>query len=368
MDLIDSLYESGILGISWSETLDKLARRFQTTSAYFVGLKALEPVFLMANPSGMERVRRVLQNRSVADITDLQPDLRVRRLIERRHSGFVADFDLLSEREIADSRASQALLVPHGHTPGAAMLINDIDGYDVFISLEGFRSYEACKAAIPALDQIRPHLSRAAALTTRMNLQRARSMTEALNMIGMAACIVTHSGRIRTANAQFGKLFGAYIHESADRLKLKNPSLDLKFHTLLTEMRLPTEGAKSLPLTAYDDTRPLVMHLLPMNCLPREDAICGAVLVVIGGTAKSDMPESLLQQLFNLTAAEARLAQQLAKGQSLEDIVQTSGRSIHTLRTQTKSILAKTGINSQKALVALLHDMALGHVWDETTL
>jgi DNA-binding CsgD family transcriptional regulator len=60
------------------------------------------------------------------------------------------------------------------------------------------------------------------------------------------------------------------------------------------------------------------------------------------------------RMLFDLTAAESRLVCALAEGRNLGEIAAEAGNSIHTVRTQLKSALAKTGTARQAELVALL--------------
>lgn len=57
---------------------------------------------------------------------------------------------------------------------------------------------------------------------------------------------------------------------------------------------------------------------------------------------------------FGLTPKESRLALGLSQGRSLEDLAELHHVSKHTLRAQLKSILKKTGQNSQAGLVRLL--------------
>lgn len=56
--------------------------------------------------------------------------------------------------------------------------------------------------------------------------------------------------------------------------------------------------------------------------------------------------------IFGLTAAEARVAVQLAGGYSLAEIAETNGVNISTLRAQLRSVYAKTGTNKQAELVS----------------
>ncbi|MGH7486823.1 MAG: helix-turn-helix transcriptional regulator, partial [bacterium] len=62
----------------------------------------------------------------------------------------------------------------------------------------------------------------------------------------------------------------------------------------------------------------------------------------------------LVQSLFDLTPAEARVARSLACGKTVEDIATDGGISTNTIRTQVRGVLEKTGCNRQVDIVALL--------------
>jgi DNA-binding CsgD family transcriptional regulator len=67
----------------------------------------------------------------------------------------------------------------------------------------------------------------------------------------------------------------------------------------------------------------------------------------------------VLQQVFNLTPAEARLASGLGKGLDLQEISDLHGVSVGTLRVQLKSVFSKTQTKRQAQLVVLLARLVL---------
>lgn len=64
--------------------------------------------------------------------------------------------------------------------------------------------------------------------------------------------------------------------------------------------------------------------------------------------------KDLLQQLFDLTPSEARLALALANGMNLDEIAEHLCVTRNTLRTQLRTAFHKTGVNQQSALVSLV--------------
>lgn|SRR5215467_7873638 len=68
--------------------------------------------------------------------------------------------------------------------------------------------------------------------------------------------------------------------------------------------------------------------------------------------------EHLLRRVFDLTNAEARLAQRVARGDGLEEVAARLGIKISTARSQLASIFAKTKTRRQAKLVAVLGRLA----------
>ncbi len=61
-----------------------------------------------------------------------------------------------------------------------------------------------------------------------------------------------------------------------------------------------------------------------------------------------------LMDLFGLSAAEARLARAMCHGDSLEEYATDQGLKLPTVKTQLRSIFAKTGTERQSSLVRIL--------------
>lgn len=73
---------------------------------------------------------------------------------------------------------------------------------------------------------------------------------------------------------------------------------------------------------------------------------------------RGEVPVARLQRIYDLTPAEAALAQTLATGTSLELAGERLGRGRHTVRKQLQSIFEKTDTHRQGELVALLGSLA----------
>lgn len=95
----------------------------------------------------------------------------------------------------------------------------------------------------------------------------------------------------------------------------------------------------------------LIVHSVPIK---EAGVHKRAVLILLDlNTALEPAPEPL-QKIFGLTRAESRLASEMAKGRSLDEIATSTDVAIGTVRKQLASIYAKTGTHRQARLVALL--------------
>jgi DNA-binding CsgD family transcriptional regulator len=77
--------------------------------------------------------------------------------------------------------------------------------------------------------------------------------------------------------------------------------------------------------------------------------------VVITTVARSQAVSArFIQDVFDLTPAEARAACGIAAGKTVRDIAAEAGLAAGTVRQQLKSVFSKTGVSRQADLVGLL--------------
>ncbi len=112
---------------------------------------------------------------------------------------------------------------------------------------------------------------------------------------------------------------------------------------------------RSFAVRGADTNAAMVAHIIPIRRSARDIFVrCAGVLVMTPLTLPQAPPIELVQSLFDLTPAEARVARRLTGGESVEDIAFTGGVSLNTIRTQVRGVLEKTGCRRQAEVVALL--------------
>jgi DNA-binding CsgD family transcriptional regulator len=105
------------------------------------------------------------------------------------------------------------------------------------------------------------------------------------------------------------------------------------------------------------DKRDLVLHAVAIG--EAGDAQAHTVLILVDlSTSPQPQPE-VLETLFGLTSAEAKLAVRITRGDTPADIALENGVSIATVRSQLAAVFAKTQTSRQAELVALLARVAI---------
>ncbi len=108
------------------------------------------------------------------------------------------------------------------------------------------------------------------------------------------------------------------------------------------------------------ERRPLIVRVVPVEPQVRRSFDGAALLLII--VDPQDCPEpsdGMLQQVFGLTRSEAKVANRLMCGDTLTGIAEAHGIEVGTVRSQVKSIFAKTGTSRQAELVALMTRLAM---------
>jgi len=129
-------------------------------------------------------------------------------------------------------------------------------------------------------------------------------------------------------------------------------------YAVLTGLGKGVHPGRALTIVRPSGKPPFQVLVTPLGELPARfqmgaQRICAAVFVADARAAPRTAGEDL-REWFGLTAAEARIAQGLAEGESPAQVAQRIGVSRDTIRNQLKAIYEKTGVHRQAELVRLL--------------
>ncbi|WP_407167541.1 helix-turn-helix transcriptional regulator [Bradyrhizobium sp. ORS 111] len=350
--LIELVYEAAVVPELWPQVLHQVG-----------GIaRARGVVLLTADPHDMRWIASPdMHDDTVAYVEGRwhERNGRLPRLLAANHAGFLRDIDVFaSPEEVQQDLQIREFFRPRGLGWGAGTAIPVPSGDVLIYSVE--REYDRGpieQEAVKQLDALRPHLARAALLSARLGMERARAATESLAMLGLPAAVVRRGGRLMTANTLFDRLVPDVMQDRTDRLTLAPASADLLFAQALAALDhgMISVEVRSVPIAAQDDRPPMIVHVVPIHGAAQDLFDRASAIVMVTPVVPSDVPTAeVLQGLFDLTPAEARVARGIAEGRTVETIATAFGISRETVRNQLKAVLAKTGQRRQVELAGLL--------------
>lgn len=353
--LVDSIYEAAVVADGWPSVLHRLAGSVEAAGGALItttgdqyggwwlsaGLGQAADIYLRSDAP--------------------QRSLTLPRLLGANWGGFLTDQDLFQ----TDDEYSLDPLVaewarPSGFYRGAGTAIHVPNG-DVAIFQLHRRAGEPAFTVenVRQLNALRPHLARAAVLASRWREARLRSATQALELLGLPAAVLDPGGRVLAANGLIEAMTEHIVWGARDRIRLVDPAAGAVLDAALA-LGADAFGVRSFAAGNLDGSELVVLHAIPVEGQARD--LFGADLTLLAVTrpsaARTPDP-SLIQGLFDLTAAEARVAAGLIDGRSISDLARQNQVGVETVRTQVKSILGKTGVQRQAEFVAKFRSVDL---------
>jgi DNA-binding CsgD family transcriptional regulator len=185
-------------------------------------------------------------------------------------------------------------------------------------------------------------------------------LLEAFGLVGSGAILLGADGHVMSTNPAADQLFGSGIALVNGQLVAADRASNTALHEMLLAMKSPrfSRGGQRIAI-ARRGAPPLLAHSISIDRLSIECGNAAGLLVLVDPLARREPTAAVLQQVFNLTPAEARLASGLAKGLDLQEISELHGVSVGTLRVQLKAVFSKTQTKRQAQLVVLLARLVL---------
>jgi DNA-binding CsgD family transcriptional regulator len=357
--IVDRIYECAFAPELWPGVLDDVSLIAGARGGSL--LIASTAVVNWTASASMTEIWDVLLQKGLMGCGD-----RFRRLTSLAHSGFLTELDgYADEREMADDPLYRDVLWPLGLGWAAATALPLPTGETMIFTFERNRaSGPATASVVSKLDELRPHLARSALLSARLQLERAQAVAQMLACLDLPAVVFDATGRVLAANPNIDALSGPVLWRSRDRIALCDPSANLLFQDAVATL---TEGAEDISLRQVrsfavrgaEGQPSLVAHVSPIRGSARDIFARGAGVLVLTPVALPGAPPvELVQSLFDLTPAEARVARHLVAGDTVDEIAAASGLASVTVRNQVRAILQKTGCRRQAEVVALLGGLA----------
>jgi DNA-binding CsgD family transcriptional regulator len=354
--LIDRIYEAAVVPELWVPLLGELTI---VGNGYFTALFSLVDGDMrwVASRDGVR-----IGNEYIAEGWPQRTD-RMKRLLDARHAGFLVDLDVYTLEEMDREPVFTEFHRPRGLGWGTATAIEVPTGEMFVFDIERrFEIGPVERDTVARLDTLRPHLARASLLSARLAFERARAAAMALEHVGLPAAVISRQMRIAAVNPKLEALMPRVVQDGRARIALAHRQSDALLATALAGLGKSEGNAsvRSVPIPAQQDDPPYIVHVLPIRRGAQDIFSNAAAILIVTPVVPRNVPNAeVLQGLFDLTPAEARVARAVAGQSALEAIAQNLGVSRETVRTQLKAVLAKTGVARQGELIGLLSGLTV---------
>jgi len=363
-DLVGLLYEVALDPPRLRETLTALTRWFDGDTCHLVGWDVPSGAPLLSTLIGLDED---IGTAYVAHYAALDP----RRLLaqDRLSTGeLLLCHEHFDARFVSRSEFFQDYLLPIGvHYTLASTLVNDEArviqiAFHRYLGHEHFSPREAYY-----LDRLIPHLQRAIALMLRHSdlRQQLKLADSGLAATSLALIAVDRSGRLLYCNPSGDALLreGEIVRVRDGLLCLGKGSRKSSSEDLANAISETARSGRPLNLLLGHGKHPHRRYSLTLTAIQKQEnfpamasvsAASGVICILAPLDRRRVATTRQLMELLGLSAAEARLARALASGESLEDYARESDLRLPTVKTQLRSIFAKTACDRQAALVRLI--------------
>jgi hypothetical protein len=198
-ELVDRIYECAFMPDQWRNALGELAAIATARTGFLFVSKGEIHRFAGSTDFGLEAVRPLVESGVVARTE------RFRRLLAARQPGFLTEAEIYPAGDAADDLTYRTILYPRGlgHAAATAVTLPTGDSFTIVLEREFVRG-PVERDAIDRLDAIRPDIARAASISARLQLERARATTQVLEALGLADLVFDQRGKVIAANADRG--------------------------------------------------------------------------------------------------------------------------------------------------------------------
>lgn len=278
------------------------------------------------------------------------------------HDGEVVTEEHLVEwRQFVKTPIYNEFFQPSGIPRHMAAWVQRQQDRGVIISLQRSHVRGAYSDADRAqMSMLIPHIRRTVELKDRMLLAQltAGGFVHGMDRLPLGVLLLDADLRIVRASQNAERLLaaGAGIKASRGMLEFVHPADRSRFAGWMREDPANTRQGDVMRVSRGAGMSPLSLSLLPLPAVTQTwlaPAACWMVLIHAPEMC-TQVPVERIRLTLGITAAEARLVQQLLDGLPLTDAAGKLGISAHTARTQLKSVYAKTGLTGQAQLVRVL--------------
>ncbi|QHN03789.1 helix-turn-helix transcriptional regulator [Granulicella sp. WH15] len=357
--LLADLYGAQLEPERWNRFLDRLCHLTSSSCGYVMGAyQEKGNVILAGGGQSHDAEFFRLYSEQYGSSDPFRPGLAKLPALGVNHGTELVDHAAVRKTEFYND-----LLSEYDMEYMTLLLCNFSDAQTEGLSLWRSKNHPSMtKESEQLLEMLVPHLKIVLALRSKITSIRSVSLfSEAvMEAMSVAALLVDGKGRVHQMNRRAERCVaeGNGLQFSHGRLQAGDPQEQAQFQKLLQGVTSKL-CANALPGGAMRVTRtdasPLHVSVVP----PPKDNAFGdrdryAVVFVYDENVPQGNRSMIMRQLYQLTPMEARMADLLCSGVTINEASELLRLTTETARFQVKRILSKTGVRRQAELVRLM--------------
>jgi len=273
---------------------------------------------------------------------------------------------------VKNSPFYQEFLIPYGGRWTSGGNVYRDDRINVVMSVHrGLAAGPLADATLPVLEHLGVHMRKALGLWLARRKRDTRAMLglEVVQRLSQPIVVVDAARRIIGMNPAAQQMLGQskILRDAAGCLGARSAGSDADLLVALRSLRLAAQPDEpGLPervfvrLASPASVQQIGVCLVALRPATTMGAFGpeAMALVMFHDPEKSTQPDAfMIATMYGLTPAETRIALALCAGDSIAEISDVQGVSVHTVRSQVKAVLEKTGCSRQAELVGKLSTM-----------
>ncbi len=354
-ELLEGLYDGAMNPEQWPRFLGQLASTFNACTATLRITDIREPLVYTSFTQGFDSESNRCYVEEAVNSDPFRGPLSMAPL-----GRTLASHELITDRDFERSAHYQTVFRPNGNFYAMGAQFERQASKAAHIGIH--RPLSAGPFSIAerqALNVFHPHLKRAARMMQLLGsfevaLGQARA---ALDSLPYGVWLMDSRGRCQWVNAVAEEAMRTSLYGLGmvnDQLALRDALDQARWHSVCTRVGRGELSAEVIPVGRCGATLLIMRYSRsPVHLLMGAEN--EAILVFLLDPERPVLPNARrLHTLYNLTQAEVRLLGELLKGYDLFDIGGSLNLSIHTVRSQLKSVMRKVGVTRQAQLIRKL--------------
>jgi DNA-binding CsgD family transcriptional regulator len=361
--LIGQLYDAAADPLKWDTFLENLAQNVRATSAGLVMLDVGRDLFTLSRTWEVDPEATRLYQEHYGPL-----DIWAKRGLAKP-AGYVCSSEALCPlSELAPTEVYNEFMIPFGIEHGLFGVAENSGSRWASISL--YRNASCPAFGTSESDIVRilaPHMQRAFGLHMQLSELKAQSvgLETAMNMLPTGMVFFGANGKVIHLNpsasafvAEKDGLLGTHQELRAERAA-ESSLLEKTIRHTASAINGKSVSAGGSIMISRRSRPPLRIQVSPINTpLAFASEAVTAVAFIVDPSRRQRPPRELLRMAYGMTPAECRVALLLSDGRAPRDIAEMLGVTVNTVRSQVKSIFAKTNVRRQGELIRLLLDSA----------